>query len=556
MITRRKIWITFAFIIILAVLAGLVSYPKGPDISIGNWQRELKVRLGLDLQGGSHLVYEADVANIPESERAEALEGVRDVIERRVNFFGVSEPVVQTNRSGDNWRVIVELAGVFDINEAIQQIGETPLLEFREQKAPEPLTEEQLNAVRALNEQKRAQAEETLQRALTPEADFGALANELSEDPGNLSAQNGGDLGFFPRGVMVPEFENAVFGDLAVGEVKPELVETQFGYHIIKKTEERPAEENPDETEVRASHILFQKQSEETTGAPDYVNSGLSGKQLEGAEVQFDPNTGAPSVALNFDEEGKQLFAEITQRNVGQVVGIYLDEAPISLPVVQQEITSGEAVITGDFTLTEAKTLAQRLNSGALPVPISLVNQQNIGASLGRESVERSFLAGLIGMALVGIFMIAYYRLPGVLSVISLAIYALLVLAIFKLWPVTLTLAGVAGFILSVGMAVDANVLIFERIKEELRLGQPLKSAIEEGFKRAWLSIRDSNVSSLITSFILIWFGTSLIKGFAITLSIGIVVSMFTAITITRTFLRLSASERMAKHLAWFGVRK
>jgi len=557
MTPRKKVWITFILIIVLAGLAGIVDYPKGPNLKIGSWTRELKVRLGLDLQGGSHLVYEADVSNIPEADRSSALEGVRDVIERRVNAFGVSEPVIQTNKVGDSWRVIVELAGVFDINEAIKQIGETPLLEFREQAEPEPYTEEEINSIRLLNEEAKKKAEDVLQQALQPGADFAALANQYSEDPSNITNQNGGDLDFFFKGQMVPEFEDVIFDKVKVGEIYPEVVETDYGYHIIKKTDERITGEGEEAVaEARASHILFRKQSEEPTTSQEYVNTGLSGKQLSRAEVQFDPNSGVPEVALKFNDEGKNLFAEITKRNVSKVVAIYLDGSPISLPVVQQEITSGEAVITGSFTLQEAKTLAQRLNSGALPVPVTLINQQNVGASLGKVSVERSLLAGLIGLALVAVFMIIYYRLPGLLSVIALIIYSLIVLAIFKLWPVTLTLAGVAGFILSIGMAVDANVLIFERMKEEIRSGKPLNSAVEEGFKRAWLSIRDSNVSSLITCFILTWFGTSLIKGFAITLAIGILVSMFSAITITRTFLRLISGQWLMRHLGLLGVKK
>jgi protein-export membrane protein SecD len=265
--------------------------------------------------------------------------------------------------------------------------------------------------------------------------------------------------------------------------------------------------------------------------------------------VEFDPTTGEPTVTLTFDSEGAKLFEEITARNVGKTVAIYLDGTPISVPRVNQAIAGGQAVISGSFTLEEAKTLSRRLNAGALPVPITLVTQQRIGPSLGQESVERSFLAGVIGLLLVALFMAVYYRFQGVIASTALLIYALVVFAIFVAWPVTLTLAGVAGFILSIGMAVDANVLIFERIREEERSGSPRRAALEDGFKRAWLSIRDSNVSSLITCLILAWFGTSLIKGFAITLAIGILVSMFSAISVTRTFLRLS-------HVWTFGKRK
>ncbi|MFA5135746.1 MAG: protein translocase subunit SecD, partial [Patescibacteria group bacterium] len=269
---------------------------------------------------------------------------------------------------------------------------------------------------------------------------------------------------------------------------------------------------------------------------------------LKSAAVEFNQNTGEPEVNLEFDSDGAKLFAEITKRNVGKQVAIYLDGTAISVPTVDQEITGGNAVISGNFTIDEAKTLARRLNAGALPVAITLISQQTIGPSLGRISIARSFFAGLIGVILVALFMIAYYRLPGLLATIALGIYTLLVLAIFKLWPITLTLAGIAGFILSIGMAVDANILIFERTREELRSGRSLKSSIDEGFKRAWLSIRDSNVSSIITALILAWFGTSIIKGFAITLAIGIIVSLFSAITITRTFFRLVSGDWLDRH--------
>jgi protein-export membrane protein SecD len=547
MTIRKKVWLTFAGIIVLAVLAGVVDYPKGPDIKIGNYFKELKVHLGLDLQGGTHLVYDADTSEIEDIDKRSALEGVRDVIERRVNAFGVSEPVIQTNRSGEQWRIIVELAGVKDINEAVQMIGETPLLEFKEEKSEE-MSEEEKSVIEALNGESRKQAEEVLQQALLSEADFGALANEHSQDPGNTDFETeekkGGDLGFFTKEVMVPEFSEVVFDKLTDGEIYKEIVETQFGYHIIKKT-------GTDGEQASASHILFQKQS--TISPPQFVNTGLSGKQLERAAVEFDPNTNVPQVSLQFDSEGKDLFAEITERNVDKIVGIYLDGTPVSLPRVNEPIKDGSAVIKGEFTLEEAKLLVQRLNAGALQVPITLVSQQNIGATLGKSSVEKSLLAGIIGLVLVAIFMVCYYRLPGLLAIAALVVYSLLVLAIFKLVPVTLTLAGVGGFILSIGMAVDANILIFERCREELRLGKHLSIAIEEGFQRAWPSIRDSNVSSLITCVILAWFGTSIVQGFAITLGIGVLISMFSAITITRTFLRLIGRGWISTHLSWFG---
>ncbi|MDZ7799098.1 MAG: protein translocase subunit SecD [Patescibacteria group bacterium] len=546
---RKKIWLTFIGIIILAVLAGIVDYPAGPDIKIGSYFKELKIHLGLDLQGGTHLVYQADTSKIEEAEKASALEGVRDVIERRVNTFGVSEPVVQTNKSGDDWRVIVELPGVTEVNQAVEMIGKTPLLEFKKQPPPVELTPEQKQKIEEYNEEAKNKAQEILDQA-TPE-NFSTLAKEKSEDPG--SQEQGGDLGFFKKGEMVPAFEQAIFEKAKIGQVYPELVETDFGYHIILKTEEKGEGENK---EVKASHILIKKKSE-----ADYqtnqglINTGLSGQQLEKAYLQFNNQTGEAQVALEFNDEGKELFAQITEENIGNIVGIYLDGSPISMPRVNEKIPDGKAVITGEFSVTEAKELAQRLNSGALPVPITLISQQNIGASLGKISVQKSFFAALLGLAFLALFMIIYYRLPGLISVFALAIYTLLVVAIFKLWSITLTLAGVAGFILSIGMAVDANVLIFERIKEELESDKPLNMAIEEGFKRAWLSIRDSNFSSIITCVILAWFGTSLIKGFAITLGVGILISMFSAIIVTRTFLRLIAGNFLEKHPSFLGVK-
>ena len=374
-------------------------------------------RFGLDIQGGTHLVYKADLSNISTPEYANSMEAVRDVIERRVNLFGVAEPVVQVEQSGKEWKLIVELAGVKDIRAAIQLIGETPYLEFKEE----------------LGEKERE------------------------------SILEGGD--------------------------------------------------------------------------PYFKSTKLTGRFVKKANLDFDQTTFTPLISLELTDEGAKIFEELTRRNVGKMLAIYLDGTPISTPVVREEITGGKAQISGNFTPASAKELVGRLNAGALPVPISLIAQQSVGASLGEESLLLSIRAGLIGFLFVAIFMLVWYRLPGLLAVASLLLYVALVLAIFKLIPVTLTVAGIAGFILSIGMAVDANILIFERMKEELRGGKRLEEAIQEGFGRAWTSIRDSNVSSLITSGILYWIGTSVVQGFALTLSIGILISMFSAISVTRTLL-------------------
>lgn len=429
-------------IIILALAAGFFIYPKYWDQSVGQYFFKFPsrpFRLGLDLLGGTHLIYRADVAKINASEQASAMSGLKDVIERRVNLFGVSEPMVAIDRVGQDWRLVVELAGIKDIGEAIRMIGQTPYLEFKEERS-QTETQQILDALKAQ----------------------GREVNLFEQDP-------------------------------------------------------------------------------------YFVTTNLTGRFLNKAVLNFDPKTSLPEVALEFNEEGKQLFAEITKKNVNKRLAIYLDGLPISAPVVQQEITDGNAQITGNFAVQEAKQLVERLNSGALPVPIILLSQQTVGASLGQASLNKSLVAGLVGFIIVALFMIFWYRLAGVVAVIALLIYTALILTIFKLIPVTLTLAGIAGFILSIGMAVDANILIFERLKEELRGGRHFAGALDEGFKRAWTSIRDSNVSSLITSFILYWFGTSLVRGFALTLGIGILVSMFSAITLSRTFLRAFVDTGLSK---------
>jgi len=555
----QKLWIRFCLIVLLTAGAVVLAIPGGPNIHIGNWRRAADLRLGLDLKGGTHLVYNADISKVSDADRQSALAGVRDVIERRVNQFGVSEPVIQTNRSGAQWRVIVDLPGVKDVREAIRLIGETPLLEFREQQAPVAKTSEEQKTYDAQVAAVEKNANEVLVKAKASGADFAALANQYSEDPGNTGTdekKQGGDLGFAERGQFVPEFEKALFDDLKDGQVTPTLVQSQFGFHIIKRLESKTTQTNgSDVLSVHGAHILFSLPQDPTATSDTFVATALTGKQLNHARVQFDQTNGSPEIALEFNAEGKALFAEITKRNVGKPVGIYLDGAPLSIPVVQQEITGGTAVITGSFTVKEAKDLAQRLNAGALPIPITLTSQQTIGPSLGRDAIDRSLFAGVVGIALVIIFMLVFYRLPGLIASLALGIYTALVLSIFKLWPVTLTLAGVAGFILSIGIAVDANILIFERTKEELRRGRELMPALEDGFVRAWLSIRDSNLSGLLTTLILYTFGTGIIKGFALTLAIGIAVSMFTAISVTRTFLRLAVRWRLLQHPWLFGVR-
>ena len=414
-------------ILVLSIVAGLFAY--GQLSFLPNWFKA-PYRLGLDLSGGTRLIYEADLNQVAVNDRESAMNGLRDVIERRVNLFGVSEPRVEVVKISDSYRLSVELAGIKDINQAIEMIGETPYLEFREQRS-----EEETNKI--LEEQKNNNPE------------------YLFVDP----------------------------------------------YFI------------PSEPQ-------------------------LTGQYLKSAKLDFDPNTYEPVVSLEFNEEGAKIFSQLTQENIGKVLAIYLDGQPISLPVVQEQINEGKAQITGKFTADEAKKLVESLNAGALPVPITLISQQSIGALQGEFFLKLSIKAGIIGLIVVILFMIFIYGKLGLFASLALIIYTILNLTIFKLIPVTLSLSGIAGFILSIGMAVDANILIFERYREEIKLGLNKKRAIEEGFRRAWPSIRDSNVSSIITCLVLYNFTSSMVKGFSLTLLIGVLTSMFTAITITRSFLK------------------
>lgn len=549
---NQNLKIKLSLVVVLALFVGLISYPKAISFfpPAYNYLNGIKINLGLDLQGGIHLEYKADLSNVENDKKEEALQAAQDVIERRVNAFGVGEPLIQIARSGGEDRIIVELPGIKNINDAKGKIKETPFLEFKEEK-----NEAELQAVQplidGLNQGAKNQAQEILEKANSGE-DFAALASEFSQDPGSRDV--GGDLDFVEKGTFVPEFDQVLFeSNLEDGEIYSELVESQFGWHIIKKIEERSVQKEGEEEEIRevhSAHILILKKSIDDFPMLSYKTTGLSGKNLKDAQVVFrDQGLSEPQVSLKFDKEGSDLFAEITKRNIGKTVAIYVDEEIISAPVVQGEITNGEAVITGNFSIEEAKELKARLNEGALPVPISLVSQQSVEASLGKVSLEKSLKAGLVGLILVMIFMVAYYRLLGLVASVALLIYAGMMVTIFKLsgelshWPITLTLSGIAGFILSVGMAVDANVLIFERIKEELNKGLDLRSAVNEGFLRAWSSIRDGNYSTIITSLILIWFGTGFVKGFAVILIIGVILSMFTAIILVKIILQSLAGK-------------
>ena len=618
--------------------------------------------LGLDLQGGAHLVYQAKTEAIPDKDKADAVEGVRDVIERRVRGgLGVAEPLVQTTKVGNDYRVIVELPGVTDIKEAIKMIGETPILEFKEEnnEPQRQLTADETKQMNDFNASARKKADEALKAVkdgvnfaeavqqysedekivenngdlgfidnsvfpeifkwaeehkdgevskvlvksfdglnvvkrlaskdgekqvsaahllicykgaekcdnpkyskdeamakileiktqITP-ANFADLVTRYSTEPG--AGERGGDLGTFKEGDMVESFSKAAFA-MPVGAIS-DVVESPFGFHLIYKK----YESSPKLYDVARIFIKTKQAADIVPPADQWKSSGLSGKQLKRAEVSGDSRTGQVQVALQFDDEGTQLFADLTRRNVGKPVAIFLDGTPISIPNVNEPILSGSAVISGSFSLQEARLLSQRLNSGALPVPVELISQRNVDATLGADSMQKSFQAGIYGLIAVLLYMIIYYRLPGVLAALALCVYTLISLVIFKTIGVTLTLSGIAGFILSIGMAVDANVLIFERLKEELRLGKSLKSAAEEAFVRAWPSIRDSNITTLISCAFMIWMGTGFVQGFAVTLAIGVLVSMFSAIVLTRTLLRalLLLIKKEEGNILFLGYKK
>ena len=464
--SKKKVYISVLAIFILAFLAGNLDYPQFLKLP---YLPNVPFKLGLDLQGGTHLIYEADLSNTDEKDKGPKMEVLRDVIEKRVNWYGVAEPVIQIQ--GEN-RLVVELAGVKDIGEAIKMIGETPYLEFRE-----------------------VLSEEEKQEAMKDISD-----EQISEAIESFKQQTGQEIS------------------------REELLQALTS-GLFKPTE-------------------------------------LTGEYLEKAEVSFDQTIPKPQISLKFKEEGVKLFEEITARNIGKPLAIFLDQKSIIdtdgdgeitnsdlyAPIVQEKIPRGEAVITGEMDIVKAKEIVKRLNWGALPVKIGEpIFQQSVGPTLGKISLEESLKAGIFGFFLVLLFMIIFYRIPGIFASLSLLIYVALVLALFKLTSVTLTLAGIAGFILSMGMAVDANVLIFSRFREELKTGKSYLASLEEGVRRAWPAIRDGNLTTILVGLILFGFGTSFVKGFAFTLVIGNLIGMFTAIFITNYFLKCFVNTKLEK---------
>ncbi|HQT82870.1 MAG TPA: protein translocase subunit SecD [Candidatus Paceibacterota bacterium] len=414
--TRYRVFAAVALVVGFLLVYFVWATEMNPDSSY-------HFRLGLDLAGGTELVYKADMSQTPAGERSDSLSALQGVIERRVNLFGVAEPLVQTEQASalsgtTEDRLIVDLPGVTDIKAAVAALGQTPTLEFK-------------------------------------------LATTTT-----------------------------------VG----------------------------------------------TTTAVGYISTGLTGRYLSSATLGFGSGAtaglSAPQVILNFNSDGAKLFEKITSENVGQTLAIFLDGQPISTPVIQEAIPGGQATITGNFTATEARDLVRNLNFGALPVPIELESSSAVGPTLGAAAISAGVIAGLIGFAIVALFMIGWYRLPGVIAALALAEYLAFMLAVIKVIPVTLTASGIAGLIISVGMAVDANVLIFERTKEELRDEKKgPREAVHIGFSRAWPAIRDGHLTMIISGVILFWLGTSIVQGFALVFVLGVLASFISAVSLSRVFL-------------------
>ncbi len=713
-------------ILLAALVLGVIDLPPETKAPYVQWApdyiKEQKVHLGLDLQGGAELDYKIDLRKVPKEDKAAIVDGVREVINRRVNRLGVSEPNIFVSEIGGESHIIVDLAGV-NVEEAKETIGKTIQLEFKERKEtidpnekqeienqanetlqrvkneedfavvgqeeeqanPEQVTYTEvdwkfkdeineslaeklfelepgevyngtiessgeytvtpqgefieltgLNIVKLIDKQEvertieedrkvfvshiliahkdgeRADEsitrtkEEAFERAqevmekINSGEEFTTLANEYTDDPSNGDEKGGVLTEPAGTGQYAEKFENAALALQEEGELS-EIVETQFGYHIIKAdTIKEASESTANETQIKYAKIFY------STIPSEWKATGLTGEHFVHADVQFN-QVYQPYVSIQFNNEGGELFAEITERNINKPLAIFVGGDLISAPNVRGKINGGQAQIEGDFSIEEATKLARDLNTGAIPAPIVLSGQYTIGSSLGQDALSKSLWAGLFGLLLLAIYMIAYYRVPGFLAVVALGIYSTIllfliqsqlhtflaviiavsmfiylmmrilnnksnsweklltsVLAVFALFfivfllanPIVLTLAGVAGVILSIGMAVDANVLIFERIKEEIKDGRTLGSAIDIGFDRAWSSIRDSNFSSLITCAILFYFGSSIIQGFAFNLAAGILVSMFTAIMITKVFLKTLVGTKIAENGFLMGAKK
>ncbi|MXY44249.1 MAG: protein translocase subunit SecD [Dehalococcoidia bacterium] len=631
------------FIVVLVVLSGLAVGFK--TITIGNFERGgedtlLGLTLGLDLQGGSHLVYQASLFSEPEEpgmsgERipptADQMDALKRTIERRLNSSGLGEPILQV--LGED-RLLVQIPGVSDPDSAKALIGETAQLEFkhRTRNVPQPLEFEQGEIISYSvvevtpelfappEEEGEADTEgsegEGAEDSDTSESGSGDDEETDSEDAaasgeeGDDEAEDTAPAAPGPPGLVV-EFSDTGFAKFSetVNEMRDSLIAGQGATNIFPdRLAFSLAGAEAQEVEVTYQQAILLEDGQvvpvggdpyvtEIIGTNKYVISlltafpdaddltaeaerqfapggelvfklikgfvdediGLTGDDLARAYPGQHQGSGAPIVNIEFNGEGTRKFAEITTEIAGtnDQIAIFLDDAELIAPVAEQAITGGTAFISGrDFTIDRVRDIALLLESGRLPIPIELILEKDVDAILGSDSLEKSVRAGVVGLILVFLFMLLYYRMPGLIAALALLIYALMLIAIFKMLPVTLTLSGVAAAILSVGMAVDANILIFERMKEEMRAGRTLLSSINIGFNRAWSAIRDSNVSTLITSGILYWFadtlGATVVQGFAATLAIGVMLSMFSAIFVSRTLLRIVALTGIGRRLRWF----
>lgn len=621
--TVRRNWRALTLIALLIAASGLLLGFQ--TINLGGFQRGgstlLGLSLGLDLQGGSHLVYQAesiadagDTAPRPPSEQE--MLALQRIIERRVNSSGLGEPIIQI--LGDD-RLLIQLPGVRDPGRAKSIIGETARLEFKHRKlnvsrnlttegvvsaadivsiSAEPLPEE-LIPEDAPVQPETAATPATESASETPEAEGAAQAPEAegaeAEATPQAEAENEADatpviiVEFTPQGAekfdevlarLNQSLEGITIGgipsalNITIEGNEPLVLEAVPSLFISRLPDSNryvfpyPQPQVGAEGEGEGLHDVARAQSIvgdaataifiEQQGQVD-EDFGLGGDNLDRAYASLHATSGQPIINLEFDGTGTRLFGEKTTEIAGSLtdsIAVFLDGVELIAPVVRQPITTGTAIVEGGFTLDRANDISLQLEGGRLPIPITLIQERGVDAILGADSLAKSVVAGMVGLALVFLFMTLYYRVPGLVASVALVIYAAMVLAIFKLLPVTLTLSGVAATILSVGMAVDANVLIFERMKDELRNGRTLISAINIGFNRAWPAIRDSNVSTLITCGILFYFsnqlGTTIVQGFAVTLAIGVMVSMFSAIVISRTILRVIASTRLSRHLGAF----
>lgn len=454
-------------IIILIILAVWVVWPSNTGIHLGNFNRTIQTRLGLDLVGGVQALLEADLPATTQID-PESMSTARKIVENRVNgLAGVNEAVVQ---QAGNRRIVVELPGETDPAKALATIQQTGLLEF--------------------------------------------------VDMTQYSA------------AQIAAFQNQ-------GPIKTDFLQS-------------------DDTQPTPEATAGVTATQTVTQTAPIFHTVMTGGALKTVSVSTSA-TGQYEVAFELTPEGATTFKDFTSANVGKILAIVLDKNIISYPSINNAITDGKGVITGGFTLDEANALALQLRYGSLPIPLKVVTSQTVGPTLGQDSLRKSLVAGFIGLTVVILYMLLFYRLPGFIAALALIVYTLIAFSLYKLIPVTLTLPGIAGFVLSIGVAVDANILIFERLKEELRSGRTLQQAIDLGWGRAWPSIRDSNFSTLITCIILFWFGSafgaSIVKGFSLTLAIGVLVSMFTAIIVTRTFLHLVLDRvDFSIHHRWFGV--